>query len=318
MAAPSTSTLKRPEITLPDLSGLKPEAFKSREAQGLPAIGKERTEYLRSMGVDPEMYGKMIEKEEGKRKDLQGRKDVAKGEALMEAGLGLLGARRGEEFQRLGAAGQKGLSSLREANKDLRAAEEKLDDRVNAFRMADQQAKQSGAEKDLARRDAELARVEAAEREAVKERNLFTAKRAELGMEGTKIKSQADVSLYGTDVQKELGEKKLALESKQIANQAAYYKNSLAITEKRIQAMDRASQAKFMQMKLNAEKLLQADQGFMDLQQQLKAKYRDAWSTNPESQRMMQNYKDAFIGNVLDTQGALVGGARDAASLLQE
>jgi hypothetical protein len=189
---PTAPELKRPEYAMPDIKGLRPEAFTTRPAKELPAIGKERTEYLRSMGVDPDMYNKMIEKEEGKRKDLQGRKDIAKGEALMEVGLGLIGARRGEEFQRLGTAGQKGLSSLREAGKELRAAEEKLDDRINSFRMADQQFKQTGAEKDLARRDAELARVESAERETIKERNTFTVKRAELGADVAKTQFQGD------------------------------------------------------------------------------------------------------------------------------
>jgi hypothetical protein len=65
-------------------------------------------------------------------------------------------------------------------------------------------------------------------------------------------------------------------------------------------------------------KLLQNDQGYADLQGQLRQKYKDAWQTNPEAQRLLQNYQTAFIGNMLDNQGALIGGARDAASLLQD
>jgi hypothetical protein len=217
-AGPTTTALKRPDPAsyLPDLTQLKPEEFSTRAAQELPAIGKERMDYMRSMGVDPQMYERMIAKEEGKRGDLAKRKEEAKGLALMEASLGLIGARRGEEFQRLGESGRRGLASLAEAGKELRASEEKLDDRINSFRMADQQFKQTGAEKDLTKRENELNRVEAAKREAVKDRNTFTTERAKLGMEGAKIRTQGELSLYGTDVQADLERQKIKIQAQQI------------------------------------------------------------------------------------------------------
>jgi len=310
-SAPSVSALKRPEITLPDLSGLKPEAFKTRAAQDLPTIGKERTEYLRSMGVDPDMYGKMIEKEEGKRKDLQGRKDVAKGEALMEAGLGLIGARRGQEFQALGESGRRGLAGLREAGKELRAAEEKLDDRINSFRMADQQFKQTGAEKDLARRDADLARVEAAERDAVKERNQFATKRAELGMEGAKVRTQGEISLYDADLRASLEKEKIAVQRQQAANQASYYNKSLALTEARIKSMDTATQARLGKLKMDAGKMWENSQEKFNLEKQLKSQYGDNFMNVPKAQITIKQAQGAYIGQYLDQNDALIHAAPD-------
>jgi hypothetical protein len=284
----------------------------------LKGISKERLEYMREMGIDPDMYSKMIEKEEGKRGELSKRKKEAKGEALMQLGLGLMGAREGQEFQTFSEAGIRSLAGLREANKELRASEEKLDDRINAFRLADQQAKQTGAEKDLAKRDAELNRVESAQREVNKDKNALSLERVKLGQEGKKAEAIFGANMYSTDVKRQTDLQQLALQKQQIAQQGAYYQKSLSLTEARIKSMDQATQARYAQMKINAMKLLKDDQGYMDLQGQLRQKYKDAWQSNPEAQRLLQNYQAAFIGNMLDNQGALIGGARDAASLLQD
>jgi hypothetical protein len=316
-AGPTTPGLKRPDPAsyLPDLTQLKPEEFKTREAQGLPAIGKERMEYLRSMGVDPQMYEKMIAKEEGKRGDLAKRREEAKGLALIEASLGLVGARRGEEFQRLRESGQKGLASLTEAGKELRLAEEKLDDRVNSFRMADQQFKQTGAEKDLVKRDNELNRVEAAQREAVKDRNLFTAERAKLGMEGAKIRTQGELSLYNTDVQADLERQKIKIQQQQAANQAAYYNKSLALTEQRIKSMDAATQARVGKLKMEAGKMWEGSDENRRLHLMLKDQFGDNYMNVPKAQVQIQQQRNAYIGQYLDQNDSLVHAARDESTL---
>lgn len=320
---PATSTgpaapgFKRPNPAdyLPDLTQLKPEEFTTREAQGLPAIGKERMDYMRSMGVDPQMYEKMIAKEEGKRGDLAKRKEEAKGLALMEASLGLIGARRGEEFQRLGESGRKGLASLAEAGKELRLAEEKLDDRVNSFRMADQQFKQTGAEKDLMKRENELNRVEAARREAVKERNTFTTERARLGMEGAKVRTQGEIALYGQDVQADLERQKIKIQQQQAANQAAYYSKSLALTENRMKQADAATQAKFLKLRQESDKMFEASPEYRALTTQLKGQYGDNYLTAEKAKVAMEQAKKVFFAQQLEGVGALSSAARDESIL---
>jgi hypothetical protein len=316
---PTTPGFKRPNPAdyLPDLTQLKPEAFSTRAAQELPAIGKERMDYMRSMGVDPDMYNKMIAKQEIKRGELKGRKEEAKGLALMEASLGLIGARRGEEFQRLGEAGRKGLASLTEAGKELRLAEEKLDDRINSFRMADQQFKQTGAEKDLTKRENELNRVEAAKREEVKERNTFTAKRAELGMEGAKVRTQAEVALHGQDVQADLERQKIKIQAQQAANQAAYYSKSLALTEQRIKSMDAATQARYSKLKLEAGKMWDGSDDSRRLTAALKSEFGDNFMKVPKAQERMQQARDMYIGYYLDQNGSLIHTAPYANDLMR-
>jgi hypothetical protein len=261
------------------------------------------------------MYEKMIAKEEGKRGDLAKRREEAKGLALIEASLGLVGARRGEEFQRLRESGQKGLASLTEAGKELRLAEEKLDDRVNSFRMADQQFKQTGAEKDLVKRDNELNRVEAAQREAVKDRNLFTAERAKLGMEGAKIRTQGELSLYNTDVQADLERQKIKIQQQQAANQAAYYNKSLALTEQRIKSMDAATQARVGKLKMEAGKMWEGSDENRRLHLMLKDQFGDNYMNVPKAQVQIQQQRNAYIGQYLDQNDSLVHAARDESTL---
>ena len=314
---PTTPGFKRPNPAdyLPDLTQLKPEEFTTRAAQELSAIGKERMDYMRSMGVDPDMYNKMIAREETKRGELKGRKEEAKGLALMEASLGLIGARRGEEFQRLGEAGRKGLASLAETGRELRLAEEKLDDRVNSFRMADQQFKQTGAEKDLTKRENELNRVEAARRDAVKERNTFTAKRAELGMEGAKIRTQGEIALHGQDVQADLERQKIKIQAQQAANQASYYSKSLALTEQRMKSMDAATQARVGKLRLEAGKMWEGSDDNRRLHQTLKQKYGDTYMNVPDAQMQIQQAQRAYIGQYLDQNDSLIHAARDESTL---
>jgi hypothetical protein len=184
--------------------------------------------------------------------------------------------------------------------------------------LADQQAKQTGLEKDFAKRDAELNRVESAQKEVNKDKNALSLERVKLGQEGKKADAIFGANMYSTDVKRQTDLQQLALQKQQIANQGAYYQKSLSLTEARIKSMDQATQARYAQMKINAMKLLKDDQGYVDLQGQLRQKYKDTWQSNPEAQRLLQNYQAAFIGNMLDNQGALIGGARDAASLLQD
>ena len=85
-------------------------------------------------GVDtPKLLEQFRQEEKARREELKGRRDQAKGEALMMAGFGLLGARRGKEFETLSTVGRQALmmynSSLREirdTERDISKAEREL------------------------------------------------------------------------------------------------------------------------------------------------------------------------------------------------
>lgn len=180
----------------PNAVKLQGEFYEAPTPKALGEYGKERTDYLKSMGVDPEMYDKMIKGVEEKKGKLEKRKGEAGGEALMMAGLGLIGARRGQEFQALGESGKAALSAYKQDVKDLRAADEKYDERIEALRMADQTAKQTGAEKDIARRDVALQQVEAAKMEKARAQNELAKTGATVAASVYGTKAHAETSRY--------------------------------------------------------------------------------------------------------------------------
>ncbi len=177
--APATSAFQLPKFD-PNAVKLDGQFYEGQAPKEISEYGKERTDYLKSQGIDPEMYANMIKGVEEKKGKLEGKKDEAKGNALMQLGLGLMGARRGQEFQTLGTAGVAALNAYKQDAKDLQAASEKYDERMEALRIADQQAKQTGAEKDIARRDAAQDKFEAAKMEKAKAQNELLAKQAQI------------------------------------------------------------------------------------------------------------------------------------------
>jgi hypothetical protein len=170
--------------------------YNARPVQELDALAKERSEAYRKAGIDPDLYKGMIEKEEGKREGLGKRKEEAKGEFLMNLGLGLVGARRGQEGEKLSESGRNAMLSYKESMKDVRATEEKLDDRINSFRLADQQAKKTGTDADIAKRDRQGELVEAAKIKNIDARNTANAEEAKVGANLFGTKMQADTARY--------------------------------------------------------------------------------------------------------------------------
>jgi hypothetical protein len=204
-SAPAPAQSKSILLDAPTFKPFNPNAIKiagefyeGEAPKELADYGRERADYLRSQGVDPNLISKMITDVEGRKGKLEKRKGEAKGEALMMAGLGVMGARRGQEFQALSEAGRSALTAYKQDVKDLRAAEEKYDERIETLRMADQQAKQTGAEKDIARRDAAKDRFEAAKMEKAKAQNDLNKTSALVSSQVFSAETKRDVDLYQT------------------------------------------------------------------------------------------------------------------------
>jgi hypothetical protein len=87
---PPVATL--PALTAPDTK-IGVEKYTPDAARELGKISKERLDAYKEQGIDPELYNKMISDEKLKQDKFEGRRDEAKGQALMQFGLGLLGAR---------------------------------------------------------------------------------------------------------------------------------------------------------------------------------------------------------------------------------
>ena len=123
------------ESGLPTLpGGLR---FKEYDAMAAPTLESEfetsrRAEQM--AGVDTAgLFSKLRQEEAGRREELKGRREEAKGEALLMAGLGLMGARRGQEFEVLSNVGRQAvmqygasLKEIRDAERDIKKSEREL------------------------------------------------------------------------------------------------------------------------------------------------------------------------------------------------
>lgn len=181
----------------PNLVKVPVSKFDVPEVRQIGDITKERQDIERQAGVDPELYANMIKGVEEKKGKLEGKKGESKGMGLMQLGLGLIGARRGQEFQALGESGAKALAAYKQDVKDLDAASEKYDERMEALRIADQQAKKTNSSADIATRDKEREKAAAARAEQVKAEN-------EAARTGAQVGAQVYSAQLSAQTQKEI------------------------------------------------------------------------------------------------------------------
>jgi hypothetical protein len=128
--------LKLREYNMPSPTNIKAEMAGIREAE-------------REAGVDTDMYKRMREEEAGRRDELKGRREEAKGEALLMAGLGLMGARRGQEFETLANVGRQAVQQYGGALKEIRENERDIKKTERELLMAEDRAKRDTSGKAL-------------------------------------------------------------------------------------------------------------------------------------------------------------------------
>lgn len=157
-------------------------------------LSREMHESYAREGYDPGFLKNIITGIEQKKGALADEKDRALGEAIMMTGLKLLGARKGQEFQNFSEGAQEGLKGFQSAMKEVKARQDKYDERIEALQAADQQARKTGAESVIAR--AEKLRDQA-HADQVK---LFEAKNeaAKTGINAAVNMTTADKQLFGT------------------------------------------------------------------------------------------------------------------------
>jgi hypothetical protein len=126
------------ETALPDRSNIASE---------IGVVGESE----RAAGYDPDMYRRMREEELGRKEELAKRREEAKGEAILSAGLGLMGARKGREFETFSRVSQQALSQYKNDVSDIRKSENEMRKAARELEMAENAAKKSKSEKGLER-----------------------------------------------------------------------------------------------------------------------------------------------------------------------
>jgi hypothetical protein len=131
---------KMPAIpSLPPIGNVRERAveeYKMPEKEDIKTALGRQEEADKAAGVDTGIFEKLRGEYEGKKGKLGERKQEAIGMAIMQTGLGLMGASRGRELASLGDSGQKALAGLVASNEKIRDYEDKLEDKQRDLLLA--------------------------------------------------------------------------------------------------------------------------------------------------------------------------------------
>jgi hypothetical protein len=153
----------------------------------------------RQAGVDPNFYQNLKNDVLKDKEDFTKQKDEAKGMAALQFGLGLLGARKGQEFQTASAAGQQALAQYGSALKDIKASEKEMKKDLRQLTMAEQAYKQSNSDKNQAKVEAYEAKLQESKENYTKALNDGVKLKEDL----FKVKTQAETQLKTAQIGKE-------------------------------------------------------------------------------------------------------------------
>lgn len=124
---------------------------KAPEQIDLAKAAAMSTEAEKMAGFDPDMYRKLREEEMAGKEDLSKQREEAKGMAALQFGLGLMGARKGQEFQTASTAATQALAQYNGAIKDIRASEKEMKKTARELTMAENAYKKTNSDKYLAK-----------------------------------------------------------------------------------------------------------------------------------------------------------------------
>ena len=195
-------------ITRPTLADFDPNAVTQIKGTDLPEyekrtlkqIGDLRREAEVAEGSDPKLYEKLIKKIEDKQDKLKTREGEAAGQALMQLGLGLFGAKQGQEAQAVSESGQKALGAYQQSIEKLRDADEKYAERIQALQISDQEAKRTGARADIAQAEADRKAAFDANVKKAEAKNTLSAISAQVGASAYGAKTGAETQRYTAEL----------------------------------------------------------------------------------------------------------------------
>lgn len=181
--APAAPVVPAMNALPPIDTGIKLQQLEGPEKKDVKTILAEQAAADEAAGVDTKLYDKLRSEYEEKKGKLGERKQEAIGNALMMAGIGLMGARRGQEFQVLGAEGQKALQGLVTANEKIRETEEKLDDKQRELTIAQNEYNRTRSKDALARVNTINDQILATKNKNVEENNKASIEAAKLQLQ---------------------------------------------------------------------------------------------------------------------------------------
>lgn len=198
---------RQPSLTLP--GGYTMQPYPTRTAPTFADELRAQREAERAVGIDSEaLYKGMREEEQARREELKERRKQIKGEALMMAGLGLMGAREGQEFETLAGAGRQAVQQYTNAAREIRENDREISKAMRELNLAEDRAKRDMSSKTLQRVQAKQDKVEELEIRGVDQYNKSVEKASDLFVEQYKADEAAKRAL---EVAKMNGDYQLAV-----------------------------------------------------------------------------------------------------------
>lgn len=189
--------------------GYRLREYKPREVLDIKGALKTLQEAETEAGVDTaKLFEQARADERARRAELADRKREARGEAFLLAGLGLMGARQGQEFQTLAGVGQQAALQYSSALKEVRETEKDIKKSERELLFAEDKLKREQSGKALALTQKREEQREAAEAKNVEAQNKAVEKASDLFME----KYKADIAAQrALDVAIKSGEYSIAV-----------------------------------------------------------------------------------------------------------
>lgn len=176
--------------------GLKLRDYPVRPEPTLQQEISAITEAEKAVGLDDEALFKQLgEEDKARREELKGRKDQALGNALIMGGFGLLGARKGEEFEVLSTVGRQGVMQYGAAMKEIRETENDIRKSERALLLAKNQLKRDKSAKAKENYDNKLKAYEDSKSKAVEQYNDSVKTLANLNEKYYSVDKQAGTQL---------------------------------------------------------------------------------------------------------------------------
>jgi hypothetical protein len=142
----------------------------------------------REAGVNVDLYSDMRKDLTKKKAGIAEKRNAALGHAMLAFGMGLMGARQGEEFSRMSQEGQKALYQYMTNMERITDNEDRIDTLDRQMQLAEQQFKMTGADSAMRRMD----KIE-------DQRTAILGKNAELAQDANKTRATIAADVYRTD-----------------------------------------------------------------------------------------------------------------------
>lgn len=193
-SAPPAAPSNMQSLTFPKeagMGGMRLKDFPTRPEPTLKGEFDLLREAQREAGLDDAaMFRQMREEEKTRREELKGRKDQAFGNALIMAGFGMLGARKGEEFEVLSTVGRQGVMQYGAALKDIRETENDIRKAERQLTLAENQLMRDQSTKAQDRYDARLKEMKEIEIKSYEQYNKTLTELVKLNVDVFKLNEE--------------------------------------------------------------------------------------------------------------------------------